>query len=178
LPKSWGIREKSGELGGLPGEEQASGGMETISGTYEVKVDERGRVAIPARLLDALTVQLGEKPAELVIGLGLSPNVCIHTHKGYAAMLDEVNAHIEREKAEGAERLRWTKIRKQILESRDAQELDKQNRMRIPSPLAKQFNLSGEIIVQGSYDHLELVSMMDYENDLRTFRETMTRMMG
>jgi division/cell wall cluster transcriptional repressor MraZ len=151
--------------------------METLSGTFEVKVDERGRVAIPARLLEALAAQMGEKPEEIIVGLGLSPNLCVFTPKAYAAMLDEVNRRIEQEKAEATARMRWTKIRKQIVESQDVQQLDKQNRIRIPSLLARQYKLSGEIVVQGSYDHLELVNMADYEQALSSFRETMTELM-
>lgn len=151
--------------------------METLSGTYEVKVDERGRVAVPARLLEALTAQEGARPEEIIVGLGLSPNVCVFTRTGYAAMLDEVNRRIEQEKAEATPKLRWTKIRKQIVESQDLQQLDKQNRIRVPALLARQYKLSGEIVVQGSYDHLELVNMADYERELNRFRETMSELM-
>ena len=152
--------------------------METLSGTFEVKVDERGRVALPARLLDALTAQLGQKPDEVIVGLGLSPNVCVFTRSAYASMLDEVNRRIEQEKADVTPKMRWTKIRKQIVESQDVQQLDKQNRIRIPGLLAKHHKLAGEIVVQGSYDHLELVSMSDYEQSLASFRETMSELMG
>jgi len=151
--------------------------MEALAGTYEVKVDERGRVAIPARLLEALAGQVGEKPGELIVGLGLSPNVCVFTRQAYEALLEDVNRRIEQEKAEATPRMRWTKIRKQIVESQDVQQLDKQNRIRIPALLAKHTKLAGEIVVQGSYDHLELVSMSDYEQSLSRFRETMSELM-
>lgn len=114
----------------------------TFRGTYEHVMDDRGRVAIPARYRDAF-----RDGAVLV----QSPEGCveIYTVEGY----ENVSQFVV---SEPAHRERGRRLRRGFFARSWDGELDRQGRILIPAPLRQAADLAGPVIISGRRECLEV----------------------
>lgn len=89
---------------------------------------------------------------ELILGAGEGKGLCIYTKADHRAMLERLAKKGESDRD-------FMTLRKDALQTQETQKLDAQNRVRIPQLFAKKYSLSGEIVMLGSDDHIEVVSL-------------------
>lgn len=139
----------------------------------EAKVDDRNRVAIPARFVDSLRALSlsadSQEPLEVVISLDLMGKLAVFPNKVYS----DFREHLTKQdpysfQSEG--------MRTLILGSSERQTLDKQSRIRIPNLLGKRKGLKGEIVIQGVGNRLQFLSMEDWEKSLDAYDEQVDQM--
>lgn len=122
-------------------------------GTYEHTVDDRGRVAIPAR-----------HRHEFVDGviLTLSPERCVEVYNedGFNEMSNLV-------KAEPATHLKGRRLRRRLFGRSWDAELDGQYRILIPAQLREAAQLSGPVIVYGRGECLEIWNRDRWQEELQ-----------
>ena len=113
-------------------------------GTFEHSIDERGRVAIPARYRHAF-VDGG------VLRVGPEGAVEMYTQ---ATFDEEVQRRLGSEN--GNRSLDARRIRRQFLSDAYPVELDKQGRILVPPQIREESDLGGRILIIGCGDYLEL----------------------
>ena len=121
-------------------------------GTYEHSVDERGRVAIPARYRHLFSDG---------IVLVQSPEGCveIYTTQGYDDMAQLVTT-------EPATHLRGRRLRRGFFSRSWDAELDRQGRILIPLPLREKADIYGSVIVLGRQECLEIWNRQRWEIEM------------
>ncbi len=121
-------------------------------GTYEHTVDDRGRVAIPARYRHEF--------AEGVV-LTHSPEGCleVYTPDGFDEMSNLVTA-------EPATHLKGRRLRRGFFARSWDAELDRQGRILIPAQLRETAQLNGAVIVNGRRECLEVWNRDRWEKEL------------
>lgn len=129
--------------------------VDEFSGPETAKVDDRGRVAIPASFMPTLRqradVGADGDGLEVILGIGEGRGLCIYTKPDHHAMLERLARMGEQDRD-------FALLRKTALQTREVQKLDTQNRVRIPQLFSKKYGLAGEIVIFGSGDHLEVKS--------------------
>ena len=125
----------------------------SFRGTYEHTVDDRGRVAIPARYRH-------EFAEGVVLTLGEEGCIEVFTASGFAEMSDLVAA----EPATTAEGRRSR--RRFDAQSWDT-ELDRQGRILIPVQFREAAALDGPVVIAGRRECLEIWSPQRWERELR-----------
>jgi MraZ protein len=125
----------------------------SFRGTYEHTVDDRGRVAIPARYRH-------EFAEGVVLTLGEEGCIEVFTTSGFAEMSDLVAA----EPATTAEGRRSR--RRFDAQSWDT-ELDRQGRILIPAKFREAASLDGPVVIAGRRECLEIWSPKRWERELR-----------
>ncbi|MEM6393025.1 MAG: hypothetical protein AAF797_09655 [Planctomycetota bacterium] len=123
-----------------------------FTGTYEHAIDAKHRLAVPSELRRQVQRQggLGEgDPVVLYATVGGEGVLLLYTEDVFARLADELNASdMEPEELAAYEELFYTQSR--------PTELDKQGRVRLPAELLEQTGLSGEVVVLGVKDHIEV----------------------
>ena len=121
-------------------------------GTYEHTVDDRGRVAVPARYRHEF--------AEGVV-LARSPDGCVevYTPQGYDEMSNLVTA-------EPAVHLKGRRLRRGFFADSWDAELDRQGRILIPAPLREAARLDGAVVINGRRECLEIWNRDRWEEEL------------
>ena len=121
-------------------------------GTFEHSVDDRGRVAIPARYRHLFSDG---------IVLVQSPEGCIemYTLEGYEAMSGLVTA-------EPATHLRGRRLRRGFFARSWDAELDRQGRILIPAPLRETAQIDGLVVISGRRECLEIWNRQRWEKEL------------
>ena len=113
-----------------------------FTGEYRHTVDDKGRIAVPARF----RVQLG---AGAVVSRWLDACLAIHTQAGWEALATKVAAlPITDQNARRFQRL--------IFAGAAEVELDRQGRILLPAYLREHIDLRNEAVVVGSRDHAEI----------------------
>jgi MraZ protein len=113
-----------------------------FTGEYRHTVDDKGRIAVPARF----RVQLG---AGAVVSRWLDACLAIHTQQGWDALATKVAAlPITDQNARRFQRL--------IFAGAAEVELDRQGRILLPAYLREHIDLRNEAVVVGSRDHAEI----------------------
>jgi MraZ protein len=113
-----------------------------FTGEYRHTVDDKGRIAVPARF----RVQLG---AGAVVSRWLDACLAIHTQQGWEALATKVAAlPITDQSARRFQRL--------IFAGAAEVELDRQGRILLPAYLREHIDLRNEAVVVGSRDHAEI----------------------
>ena len=113
-------------------------------GTFEHAIDERGRVAIPARYRHAF-VDGG------VLRVGPESAVEMYTDATFA---EEVQRRLGAEDGNRSREARRT--RRSFLAESYAVDLDKQGRILVPPQIRDRSNLGGKVLIIGCGDYLEL----------------------
>ncbi|MGE3960432.1 MAG: division/cell wall cluster transcriptional repressor MraZ [Dehalococcoidia bacterium] len=113
-------------------------------GTFEHAIDERGRVAIPARYRRAF-VDGG------VLRVGPEGAVEMYTHITFE---EEVQRRLGAEDGNRTREARRT--RRSFLPEAYAVDLDKQGRILVPPQIRDRSNLGGKVLIIGCGDYLEL----------------------
>lgn len=121
-------------------------------GTYEHTVDDRGRVAVPARYRHEF--------AEGVV-LTLSPEGCleVYTEDGFTEISNRVMA-------EPPTHLKGRRLRRRLFGRSWDAELDRQGRILIPAQLREAAQLNGAVIVYGRGECLEVWNRDRWEKEL------------
>lgn len=111
-------------------------------GAYEHTVDDRGRVAVPARYRHLFTDG---------VVLVLSPEGCVevYTPAGYEQMASLVTT-------EPPTHVKGRRLRRGFFARSWDAELDRQGRILIPAPLREAAQLNGAVIVSGRHECLEV----------------------
>jgi len=113
-----------------------------FTGEYRHTVDEKGRIAVPAKF----RAQLG---AGAVVSRWLDACLAIHTTQGWDSLAAKVAAlPITDQNARRFQRL--------ILAGAAEVELDRQGRVLLPAYLREHVDLGTEAVVVGSRDHAEI----------------------
>ena len=113
-----------------------------FTGEYRHTVDEKGRIAVPAKV----RAQLG---AGAVVSRWLDACLAIHTQPGWDALATKVAAlPITDQNARRFQRL--------IFAGAAEVELDRQGRILLPAYLREHIDLGNEAVVVGSRDHAEI----------------------
>lgn len=113
-------------------------------GTFEHAIDERGRVAIPARYRRAF-VDGG------VLRVGPEGAVEMYTHTTFE---EEVQRRLGAEDGNRTREARRT--RRSFLPEAYAVDLDKQGRILVPPQIRERSSLGGKVLIIGCGDYLEL----------------------
>jgi len=121
-------------------------------GAYEHTVDDRGRVAIPARYR-----QLFKDGVVLV----LSPEGCVevYTPDGYELMASMVIA-------EPPTHVKGRRLRRGFFARSWDSELDRQGRILIPSALREAAQLNGSVIISGRHECLEVWNRDHWQREI------------
>jgi MraZ protein len=121
-------------------------------GTYEHTVDDRGRVAIPARYRH-----------EFVDGavLTMSPEGCVEVYApdGFDEMSNLVTV-------EPATHLKGRRLRRGFFAQSWDAELDRQGRILIPAQLREDAQLNGAVVINGRRECLEVWNRDRWEKEL------------
>ncbi|MBM3141046.1 MAG: hypothetical protein FJZ92_12780 [Chloroflexi bacterium] len=123
-------------------------------GTFEHSVDERGRVAIPARYRHAF-VDGG------VLRSGPEGCVEMYTQTGFE---QEIQRRLGTE--DDTRRVRGRRTRRGFLHGAFTVDLDRQGRVLIPQPLRQEGALDGRAVVVGCGEYLELWSPERWQQEL------------
>lgn len=117
-------------------------------GEYSHNIDEKGRLALPARWRE----QLGSR---VVVTRGMEPCLFVFAAAKFETFLNEINTvGMTAADARGLSRFFTSKA--------TDDELDKQGRVSLPQNLRDFANLNGEVMVIGAYDHIELWNPAKY----------------
>lgn len=131
-------------------------------GEYSHTLDEKGRLTLPARWREAL----GER---VVVTRGVEPCLLIFPEAGFQTFLKEIaTVSMTNADARGLSRFFSGKA--------TDDEPDKQGRINIPPPLREFAGLNGEVIVVGSYDHVEVWSPKRYADVNAEMEKNVTEM--
>jgi DNA-binding transcriptional regulator/RsmH inhibitor MraZ len=131
--------------------------MDDLFGSQIVRMDDRGRIALPSKLFDTFVEfakTFGEETdadgcLAVVIGVSLRGKLAVFPKTVHDNLLRYL-------KAQPSPHPQWDRIRHLVIASKDIQRTDKQNRIKVDSLWAERFNLGGEIVVEGYTDRLEL----------------------
>ncbi len=115
-----------------------------FTGEYRHSVDEKGRIAVPAKFRAQLA-------GGAVVSRWLDECLAIHTREGWEALDRRVaGLQITDEPARRFQRF--------IFANAFEAELDRQGRVVVPSYLREKVGLEGEAVIVGSRDHAEIWS--------------------
>jgi len=124
----------------------------TFRGTYEHTMDDRGRVAIPARYRHLFT-------EGAVLALGPEGCLEVYTLAGYEAMMSLMTA-------EPATHLKGRRLRRGFSARSWDAELDRQGRILIPAPLREAAQLNGSVVISGRHECLEIWNPQRWQQEL------------
>lgn len=124
-----------------------------FTGKFTRSIDEKLRVAVPKRLREAAG---GTDCGGLYVAPGNDGSLAIYT-EGAIERLAERLARVSPTQQEVRDFTRLFYARTQRVE------FDRQGRIRIPSDLAQLAQLSGEVVLLGVQDHVELWSVGRWE---------------
>ena len=122
--------------------------MPSFKGEFEHSVDNKGRVAFPAKLRKALTPQANE---QFTILRGLEP--CLYLYPG-----DEWEKVEEKLSEISSFSSRGRTVKRNFLRYAEDLSLDKQNRIPIPSHLKEYAGIDGTAVFIGNGDMIEVWS--------------------
>ena len=121
-------------------------------GTFEHSLDDRGRVAVPARYRDAFADGGVLTP---------SPDGCLELYpvREFENVADDLTA-------EGAHHQRGRRLRRGLYARSYDVELDKQGRILIPPSLREAVGLAGSVVLAGRRECLELWGATRWHQEL------------
>ena len=118
-------------------------------GEYHQKLDDKGRLTIPSKL----RYDLGE---EFILTRGLDKCLFIYKKETWNKLINKYEQLPNVKEARNFMRF--------FLSGAVAQELDKQGRINITTPLIKYSNLDKECVIIGVGNHLEIWSKENWQN--------------
>ncbi len=123
-----------------------------FTGTYEHSIDAKNRLAIPAdlrsRLRDRSEVRQ-EDPIYLYVTLGEGNALYLYSETDFERRAQELHeSELDVEELLQYERVMFSLSRRT--------EIDKQGRVRLPENLLKMTGLSGDVVILGNNDHMEV----------------------
>ena len=122
-------------------------------GTYEHTIDEKSRLTLPARFREAL----GDG---VVLARGLDGNVAVYPRETWRMTVEARIAALDPLSREARE------LRRFFFSGAADADVDRQGRILVPAALTRHAKLDRDVVVAGSYDHLELWSPAAWEQQL------------
>jgi len=117
-----------------------------LTGTFIRSIDDKLRVAIPKRLREAINCRQG---GVFYVAPGIDGSLAIYAEESFRRLADLLaGASPTQQQVRAFTRLFYARAQRV--------ELDAQGRIRIPRELAELACLSGEIVLLGVQDHMEL----------------------
>ena len=113
-------------------------------GEFELRIDHKGRVAIPARFRDAFR-------AGLVLSRGFDKCLIVYTMAEWERVADELVSL-------PVTQLNPRRIARFTFSGAFDLELDRQGRIILPPALRQYAGINDEVVVVGSYSHLQIWS--------------------
>lgn len=113
-------------------------------GEYEVRTDNKNRVAIPARFR-------GEFQHGLVLAQGMDPTPCVNIFS-----LAEWDRFCQRINQVPLDKSRGRDLRRLFFSTAFSTEMDRQGRVVLPPALRQYAQLADEAVIIGAGDHLEV----------------------
>lgn len=124
--------------------------LSRFRGTYQQRMDERGRMAVPARYRSRF-----EDGGVLIPGPGPAKSLWLYPTAEFDSMAERIAAPGQLDERARA-------IQLSIYSSAFDVQLDRQGRILIPPMMREEAGLSGSIIVGGMGDRLEVWSEEDF----------------
>ncbi len=126
-----------------------------FTGSYRRSLDEKLRLAIPKQLRDSLGT--GGESNELFITPGTDHS--LYTEK----VLEELGQRLARSSPAAKDTRAFSRL---FYAQAQPAEIDGQGRLRVPAELAKLARLTGEVVVLGVRDHIEIWEAAAWDNFL------------
>lgn len=123
-----------------------------FTGTFEHTIDSKNRLAIPSEVRSLVQREegLGEgDPIRLVVTIGDGRSLRLYTEAGFERRAQEL-------KQRQVDRRKLAEFRRVMFSLTQRQELDRQGRLLLPAELLKRSGLSGQVVLIGVDDHLEV----------------------
>ncbi len=117
-----------------------------LTGSYRRSMDEKGRLALPKQLRDA--IGFPEK-SSLFITPGTDLSLAIYTSE----VLEELGQTLAQNSPVAVENRAFSRL---FYAQAQPAEIDRQGRLRVPPELAKLSKLTSEVVVLGVRNHLEI----------------------
>jgi MraZ protein len=125
-----------------------------LYGTYELTIDEKNRLVLPAEVRRALDPERDGESFFIVVGI--NHKAWLYPERGYEAMVSKLASQL----APGEDRLAFDQM---YFSMANKEDWDKQGRMLIPEATRRRTQLNREITMIGARDHLELWNRQDWE---------------
>ena len=126
-----------------------------FSGSYQLSVDDKGRLAIPARLRQQLTDEYG---TTVYITKGHKPCLEIHPARAFRAIADQIQ---EMEDQDAAEVLKLMYIGRAV-----EAELDRQGRVTLPPMLRQESAVNGKVMLVGMGSRFDIWADAAYAEEM------------
>ncbi len=118
-------------------------------GTYTVRMDDKGRVTLPARYRDTFA-------NGVMLARGQDHCLYVFTHEGFETFADDaINAPITDERARGYQRY--------MLANTDEQRPDTQGRVSIPPRMREYARLAKDLVIAGVGHRMEIWDAAEWE---------------
>lgn len=126
-----------------------------FSGSYQLTVDDKGRVAIPARLRQQLADEFG---TTIYVTKADKPCLEIHPSRGFREIAEQIQ---EMEDQELAEALKLMYIGRAV-----ESDIDRQGRVTLPPMLRQDAKLSGKVMLVGMGKRLDVWADSEYQTEV------------
>lgn len=126
-----------------------------FSGSYQLTVDDKGRVAIPTRLRQQLADEFG---TTIYVTKADKPCLEIHPSRGFREIAEQIQ---EMEDQELAEALKLMYIGRAV-----ESDIDRQGRVTLPPMLRQDAKLSGKVMLVGMGKRLDVWADSEYQTEV------------
>ena len=139
-----------------------------LTGTYEHAIDAKSRLAIPSEVRTQVQRTLGIGEGDpMVFYVTLGEGNCLNLYT--VPMFEQRAAELDHAELEADELLDYERL---LFSLARPVEVDKQGRIRLPQELLARTSLSGEVVLLGVKDHLEVRDRVEWtEHVERMLRE-------
>ncbi len=123
-----------------------------FTGTYEHRIDAKGRLAIPAELRSQIRGPTKSKEREsirLYVTPSEGPWLCLYTEQGF----EQRAAELDYSDLESDQLLEYERL---LFSLAVRAEVDPQGRIRLPEHLMKMVELKSEVVLLGVKDHVQI----------------------
>lgn len=131
-----------------------------FTGTYEHAIDAKNRLAVPAEIRAQVQRQAGTgegDPVHLYVTVTEGQALALYPEEAFEQRARELDdSALEADELLNYERLFFSMARRV--------EIDKQGRVRLPEQLLKRTGLSGDVVLLGVKDHLEVRDREAWQN--------------
>ena len=122
-------------------------------GTYYYNMDDKGRVALPAKYREILSQD------EVFLNKTFDGSIGVYTKEGWKKFEENLYSHM----TDTTTNRKSRKIARFFLSGANSLELDKQGRILVPANLREFASLDKEIVIIGMNDHLEIWDATKFE---------------
>ena len=131
--------------------------MDRFTGHSEHKVDVKGRLFVPKRVVDG--VAEGGERNRFMLTIGPDPCIYLFTLNGFDGHLAQVRRNV-------AGKPEYPVVMRGVSALSSEQSLDSQGRVLLPETLRKHANLKKDVIVVGVFDHVEIWDSARWEESI------------